>query len=189
MLFLKLHDWPSQAALNRLPSQRDLHSPAASLLPSSDSWTIQVRFPYTTYIPCSLSSLSYLGQANLPWAAWNYRGTSILLTSLCPSFLHLRLLNHTELQEQNHTAQGYPSETCLTRSIEVHPLPILITTSTSREDANIHNIQRQASPTKKQQMEERILGIEDKIEQIDMPGKGKYSWHNIQKNLRYYKKT
>jgi hypothetical protein len=51
------------------------------------------------------------------------RGISILLLPLCPPSTDLRLLNHTELQVQNHKAQGYPSEACHTRIIEVHPLP------------------------------------------------------------------
>jgi hypothetical protein len=34
-----------------------------------------------------------------------------------------RLLNHTSLQVQNNTAQGYPSEGCHTRTIKDHPSP------------------------------------------------------------------
>jgi hypothetical protein len=35
----------------------------------------------------------------------------------------MELPNHTDLQILNHTAQGYPSETCHTRTIEVNPPP------------------------------------------------------------------
>jgi hypothetical protein len=37
--------------------------------------------------------------------------------------LDLQILNHTDLQIRNHTAQGYASEACHTRTIKVNTPP------------------------------------------------------------------
>jgi hypothetical protein len=49
------------------------------------------------------------------------KGDNILLPPLCPSSSDLSLLTHKELPDRNHTAQGYLSEACHTRTTEDCP--------------------------------------------------------------------